>query len=37
VIIDKLYEVVNKKGNVCVGLDTSVDYIPKEFLDKFTM
>lgn len=35
-IIDKLYEVVNKKGNVCVGLDTSVDYIPENFLNKFT-
>ncbi|MCY6369683.1 orotidine-5'-phosphate decarboxylase [Clostridium ganghwense] len=35
-IIDKLYEVVNKKGNVCVGLDTSYDYIPKWFAEKFT-
>ncbi|MCY6484432.1 orotidine-5'-phosphate decarboxylase [Clostridium aestuarii] len=34
-IIDKLYEVVENKGNVCVGLDTSLEYIPKWFLDKF--
>ncbi|SEF41364.1 orotidine-5'-phosphate decarboxylase [Caloramator fervidus] len=35
-IIDKLYEAVEKKGPVCVGLDTSIDYIPKDFLKKFT-
>src|SRR5574344_194266 len=27
-IIDKLYEKVEKLGFVCVGLDTSMDYIP---------
>lgn len=31
-IIDKLYSYVGEKGNVCVGLDTSVDYIPEELL-----
>ena len=34
-IIDKLYESVEKKGTVCVGLDTAVEYIPKSFLDKY--
>lgn len=33
-IIDKLYDKVNKNGVVCVGLDTSVDYIPQWLLDK---
>lgn len=28
-IIDKLFEDVSKKGQVCLGLDTAVDYIPK--------
>lgn len=32
-IIDELYESVNKKGNVCVGLDTSIEYMPKSFLN----
>lgn len=35
-IIDRLYESVEKKGPVCVGLDTAVEYIPKEFLGKYT-
>ena len=26
--VDRLYEAVASKGHVCVGLDTSVDYIP---------
>jgi len=26
--IDKLYESVNKKGHVCIGLDTCADYVP---------
>lgn len=34
-IIDKLYESVEKKGPVCVGLDTAVEYLPKEFLSKY--
>lgn len=33
-IIDKLYNEVKSKGHVCVGLDTSVDYIPKWFLNE---
>lgn len=28
-IIDKLYEQVQSKGNSCVGLDTDISYIPK--------
>lgn len=34
-IIDKLYKKVEKKGNVCLGLDTSINYIPEEFLRKY--
>jgi orotidine-5'-phosphate decarboxylase len=34
-IIDRLYESVEKKGNVCVGLDTAVEYIPESFRLKF--
>lgn len=33
-IIDKLFEAVGKKGHVCVGLDTDIDYIPEVFLKK---
>ncbi len=33
-IIDRLYKEVEKKGNVCVGLDTHMDYIPKEIKEK---
>ena len=29
-IIDRLYGEVEKKGNVCVGLDTHLDYVPEE-------
>ncbi|WP_297280621.1 orotidine-5'-phosphate decarboxylase [uncultured Anaerococcus sp.] len=29
-IIDKLYQVIEEKGFVCVGLDTSLDYIPDD-------
>lgn len=35
-IIDRLYENVCKKGNVCIGLDTSMDYIPLSFKRKYT-
>ncbi len=35
-IIDKLYESVEKKGHVCVGIDTDVEYIPKWVLNKNT-
>ncbi|WP_234121716.1 orotidine-5'-phosphate decarboxylase [Clostridium hydrogenum] len=34
-IIDKLYESVKKNGHVCLGLDTDLSYIPKNFLDKY--
>lgn len=34
-IIDKLYNEVEKKGNVCVGLDTHMDYIPEEMKSKY--
>lgn len=34
-IIDRLYESVENKGPVCVGLDTDVSYIPKDFLNKY--
>lgn len=33
-IIDKLFEAVDKKGHVCVGLDTDMSYIPESFLKK---
>lgn len=33
-IIDRLYENVEKKGHVCVGLDTDIEYIPKWVLEK---
>lgn len=32
-IIDKLYKSVEEKGVVCVGLDTSLDYIPKHLFN----
>ncbi|MBL4934691.1 orotidine-5'-phosphate decarboxylase [Clostridium sp. YIM B02515] len=35
-IIDKLYESVDKKGPVCIGLDTAMEYIPKQLLDKYS-
>jgi len=28
-IIDKLYDRVQKRGSVCVGLDTCIDYVPQ--------
>ena len=34
-IIDRLYEEVEKKGNVCVGLDTDINYIPNRVKDKY--
>lgn len=34
-IIDKLYSEVKKKGNVCLGLDTSSDYIPEKMKKKY--
>lgn len=32
-VIDRLYEAVEKKGHVCVGLDTDLSYVP-EFITK---
>jgi orotidine-5'-phosphate decarboxylase len=32
--MDKLYEAVEEKGHVCIGLDTAVDYIPAAELKK---
>ncbi len=34
-IIDKLYKEVDDKGMVCLGLDTHLDYIPREIKDKY--
>ncbi len=34
-IIDRLYSSVEKKGNVCLGLDTDLNYLPKNFLKKY--
>lgn len=34
-MIDKLYERVEEKGHVCVGLDTYLDYIPEYFKNKY--
>ncbi|WP_073997828.1 orotidine-5'-phosphate decarboxylase [Anaerococcus urinomassiliensis] len=30
-IIDRLYQEISKKGFVCVGLDTSMDYLPASY------
>jgi len=35
-IIDRLYETVAQKGNVCIGLDTSLEYIPYTFRERYT-
>lgn len=35
-IIDKLYDAVEKRGNVCVGLDTEIGYIPEAFRKQYT-
>lgn len=34
-IIDKLFKSVEKKGNVCIGLDTAMQYLPEGFRNKF--
>ncbi len=34
-IIDRLFNEVEKKGNVCVGLDTHLDYIPVNLKEKY--
>lgn len=35
-IIDRLYEAVKNNGHVCVGLDTSIEYIPDDIIKKHT-
>lgn len=35
-IIDRLYEDVERKGCVCVGLDTDIEYIPEVFRGNYT-
>ena len=35
-IIDKLFNSVEKKGHVCVGLDTALEYLPIDFKNKFS-
>lgn len=35
VLADKLYERIDERGVVCVGLDTSIDYLPEGFKSKF--
>jgi orotidine-5'-phosphate decarboxylase len=35
-LADKLYKEVQKKGHVCVGLDTDYSYIPQDFAYKFS-
>lgn len=34
-IIDKLFQAVKDRGNVCVGLDTHMDYIPEDMVRKY--
>jgi orotidine-5'-phosphate decarboxylase len=34
-IIDRLYEEVNKKGSICLGLDTDISYIPDKLKKKY--
>lgn len=34
-LIDRLYETVEKKGFVCVGLDSSIDYVPEKIKRKY--
>lgn len=35
-IIDRLFEAVEKDGHVCLGLDTDISYIPEGFFKKFS-
>lgn len=35
-IIDRLFESVENKGNVCIGLDTALEYLPEDFKKKFS-
>lgn len=34
-VIDRLYQAVEEKGFVCVGLDTALEYIPQWFAEKY--
>lgn len=34
-IIDRLFNEVQKKGNICVGLDTHLDYIPESMKNEY--
>lgn len=34
-IIDRLYNEVEKKGSICVGLDTHLDYIPQDIKEQY--
>lgn len=34
-LVDRLYREIENKGNVCVGLDTSLDYIPRGMKEKY--
>ena len=34
-LIDRLYNEVNRIGNVCVGLDSLLDYIPNQLKEKY--
>lgn len=35
-ILDRFYEEVRNKGNVCVGIDTDLDYIPRKLFEKYS-
>lgn len=35
-IIDKLFDKIEKQGHVCLGLDTDLTYLPKEFEKNFS-
>lgn len=35
-IIDKLFDKIEKQGHVCLGLDTDLSYLPKKFAEKFS-
>lgn len=34
-VIDRLFKEIEKKGNVCIGLDTDLEYIPEEWIEKY--
>lgn len=34
-IIDRLYKEVEDKGNVCIGLDSKLDYVPEKIKEKY--